>query len=106
MPPLAGPVLAALLALSVGACGDGAMVVRGIVVDVQQPSFTQVDGFTLRTAEGQLIHFVIGDIPPGNGSFPAIHLRDHLASALPIDVGYVVEHDQDIAIRLADAPAP
>ncbi|MGH2407367.1 MAG: hypothetical protein ACRDF7_04705 [Candidatus Limnocylindrales bacterium] len=101
-----GASLAALLALSVCGCGDGAIVVRGIVVEVQQPSFTHVTGFTLRTADGRLLTFVIGDIPPGNGSFPPIHLRDHLASALPIDVRYVVEHDQNIALRLADAPPP
>jgi hypothetical protein len=98
--------MAALLALSASACTDDGLVARGIVVDVQQSSFTHVDGFTLRTADGRLLHFTVGEIPPGNGSFPAIHLRDHLASALPIDVRYVVEHDQNIALRLADAPSP
>jgi hypothetical protein len=97
---------AAFLALSVSACADNGTVVRGIVVDVQQSSFTHVDGFTLRTADGRLLHFLVGDIAPGNGSFPPIHLRDHLASALPIDVRYVMEHDQNIALRLADAPSP
>jgi hypothetical protein len=98
--------MAALLAISAVACADDGIIARGIVVDVQQSSFTHVDAFTLRTADGRLLRFVVGDIPPGNGSFPAIHLRDHLASALPIDVRYVIEHDQLIVQRLADALSP
>jgi hypothetical protein len=97
-------VAVALMALAVGACDDGALVVRGIVIDVQQSSVAHVEGFTLRTDAGELLHFVVGDLPAGGGSFPAIHLRDHLASALPIAVRYVVDGDRLIVQRLADAP--
>ncbi|MFI5255305.1 MAG: hypothetical protein ACHQ15_07605 [Candidatus Limnocylindrales bacterium] len=98
---------ATLLALVlVGGCDDGSKIVRGIVVSVDQTSFTHVDGFILRTADGQLLKFVIIDIPAGSGSFPPVHLRDHLASALAIDVRYEVDNGQLIALRLADAPLP
>jgi hypothetical protein len=95
---------AALLTLAIGACDDGALVARGIVIDVQQTSVAHVDGFTLRTDAGEVLHFVIGDIPVDGGSFPAVHLHDHLASAQPIAVRYVVKGDQSIVLRLADAP--
>jgi hypothetical protein len=95
---------AVLVALAVGACDDGGIVVRGIVVEVQQSSVASVEGFTLRTDAGELLHFVVGDLPTGGGSFPAIHLRDHLASASPVAVRYVKEHDQLVVLRLADAP--
>jgi hypothetical protein len=94
----------ALVAMAVGACDDGALVVRGIVIDVQQSSVAHVEGFTLRSETGELFHFVVGDLPAGGGSFPAIHLRDHLASASPIAVRYVVKDAQLIVLRLADAP--
>jgi len=94
----------ALAAMTVGACDDGGIVVRGIVIEVQQSSPVRVDGFTLRTDAGELLHFVVGDLPAGGGSFPAIHLRDHLAGAAPIDVRYVVDHDRLLVLRLADAP--
>jgi len=92
------------MALAVGACDDGALVVRGIVIDVQQSSVAHVEGFTLRTDAGEVLHFVIGDIPADGGSFPAVHLHDHLASAQPIAVRYAVKGDQLIVLRLADAP--
>jgi hypothetical protein len=95
---------AAVLALALGACDDGALVVRGIVVEVQQTSVAHVDGFTLRADTGEVVRFVIGDLPADGGSFPAVHLHDHLASAGPIAVRYAVKGDQLIALRLADAP--
>jgi hypothetical protein len=98
-------VLVVAVAVSAGACADDAIIVRGIVVDIQQSSFTRVDGFTLRTSDGRLLRFVIGYIGPSSGSFPPIHLRDHLASALPIDVRYVIQHDENVALRLADVPS-
>lgn len=92
------------LALLLIGCGEDALVVRGIVVAVQQSSPAQVQGFTLRSDAGRLLVFEIGELESGGGSFPAVHLRDHLASASPIAVRYVVEGERLIVIRMADAP--
>ena len=91
------------LVLLLTGCDDGAHVVRGIVIDVRQSSPTQVQGFTLRSDAGVLLTFEIGELESGGG-FPAVHLRDHLASASPIAVRYVTQGERLIVVRLADAP--
>jgi len=93
-----------LLALLLAGCDDDALVVRGIVVAVQQSSPAQVQGFTLRSYAGALLVFEIGELESVGGSFPAVHLRDHLVSASPIAVRYVVTGERLIVVRLADAP--
>jgi hypothetical protein len=95
---------ALLMGVAVGACDDGAVVVRGIVIEVEQSSVAHVEAFTLRTASGEILHFVLGDLPSGGGSFPALHLREHLASASPVAVRYVVKDARLTVQRLADAP--
>lgn len=92
------------LGFLVAGCDDGALVVRGIVIDVQQSSPAQVQGFTLRSDTGELLVFEIGELESGGGSFPAVHLRDHLASASPIVVRYVATGERLIVMRMADAP--
>jgi multisubunit Na+/H+ antiporter MnhC subunit len=92
------------LALLLAGCDEDALVVSGIVVAVQQSSPAQVQGFTLRNDAGQLLVFEIGELESGSGSFPAVHLRDHLASASPIAVRYVVKGERLIVMRMADAP--
>lgn len=92
------------LALLLAGCAEDAFVVRGIVVAVQQSSPAEVQGFTLRSDAGQLLVLEIGKLESGGGSFPAVHLRDHLASASPIAVRYVVKGERLIVIRMADAP--
>ena len=99
--------MAALVALAVAcvACNDGGTVVTGIVIDVQQSGPADVEGFTLRTDDGRLLGFTVGpDTVAAGGTFPAVHLRDHLASGQPIVVRYVAGKDGLVAIRLADAP--
>lgn len=92
------------LALLIAGCDEEALVVRGIVVAVQQSSPAEVQGFTLRSDAGALLVFEIGELESGGDSFPAVHLRDHLASASPIAVRYVVKGERMIVIRMADAP--
>ena len=92
------------LALLLAGCDEDVLVVRGIVMAVQQSSPAQVQGLTLRSDAGQVLVFEIGELESGGGSFPAVHLRDHLASASPIAVRYVVKGERLIVIRLADAP--
>ena len=53
---------------------------------------------------GQLMDFQLGETGTGDGSFPSIHLRDHMASAQRVAVRYVTTDGGLIAIRLADAP--
>ena len=48
--------------------------------------------------------FRVGETGTGDGAFPSVHLRDHLASSQRVAVRYVVTDDGLLAVRLADAP--
>jgi hypothetical protein len=78
--------------------------VVGIVVAVEGTSPAQVDRFTLRTSEGRVLVFEVGQLDLSGGAFPAAHLRDHQASAEPVVVEYRVEGGRPVATRLTDAP--
>jgi hypothetical protein len=101
-----GQLLSALLLalVLVAACDDGAAVTTGIVIDVRQSGPATVTGFTLRADDGRLMDFQIGEMTLGDGSFPSVHLRDHLASSQRVAVRYVTTDEGLVAIRLADAP--
>jgi len=88
----------------VGACDDGGQVVTGIVIDVRQSGPATVTGFTLRADDGRLLEFRVGETSSSDGSFPSVHLRDHLATSQRVAVRYVASDDGPLAIRLADAP--
>ena len=75
----------------------------GVVTAVDQPSLTDVRGFTLRTATGTEMTFSIGTLDLTNGAFPANHLREHMATASPVNVTFTAQGDQRIASRLTDA---
>jgi hypothetical protein len=93
-----------LVMVLVAACDDGAAVTTGIVIDVRQTGPATVTGFTLRADDGRLMDFQVGETSLGDGSFPSVHLRDHLASSQRVAVRYVTTDDGLVAIRLADAP--
>ena len=97
-------VACAAVALTMLACDDGGVVTTGIVIDVRQTGPATVTGFTLRTDDGRLMDFQLGPTGAGDGSFPSIHLRDHMASAQRVAVRYVTTDGGLVAIRLADAP--
>jgi hypothetical protein len=97
-------VVCAAVALTMLACDDGGVVTTGIVIDVRQTGPATVTGFTLRTDDGRLMDFQLGPTGAGDGSFPSIHLRDHMASAQRVAVRYVTTDGGLVAIRLADAP--
>ncbi|MFI5292109.1 MAG: hypothetical protein ACHQ02_04525 [Candidatus Limnocylindrales bacterium] len=97
-------VVLALAIVSVTACDDGGLVTTGVVIDVQQTDPATVTGFTLRADDGRTIIFGVGQTSSSDGSFPSIHLRDHLVSAQRVAVRYVEGDDGPVAIRLADAP--
>lgn len=75
----------------------------GVVISVQGPAAAQVDGFALRTSEGQVLQFVVGILDLAGGGLPAPHLREHLVSGIPITVDYRDENDERVAIRYIDA---
>jgi hypothetical protein len=79
--------------------------VIGIVTSVDGPDAATVSSFTLRTAEGQTLEFEVGQLDLANGGQPAPHLRDHLRSGEPIELGYAVEDGRNVALRYVDAAA-
>lgn len=93
-----------LIALVTTACDDGGEVTTGIVIDIRQSDPATVTGFTLRTDDGRLMSFHVGETSTGDGAFPSVHLRDHLASSQRVAVRYVMTDGGLLAIRLADAP--
>jgi hypothetical protein len=56
------------------------------VISVDGPSVAEVERFTLRSAGGREMEFVVGTLDVSNGGLPAPHLRDHLVSGEPIRV--------------------
>jgi hypothetical protein len=100
-------VVVALLAtcvLLVSACtGSSDKVATGVVLSVDQPAVGQVEGFTLRTSDGQTLTFTVGAVAQGGGAFPPEHLTDHQRTAEPVRVTYRVEGDRNVATKLEDA---
>jgi hypothetical protein len=102
--PRAVPLaLAISVALAVAACGPADMTAAGVVIAVDAPA-GQVNGFTLRTTDGQVMSFVIGTLETDAGAFPAFHLAVHAATLQPIAVAYRVEDGRNVVYRMADAP--
>ncbi|MDQ3492209.1 MAG: hypothetical protein M3452_02970 [Chloroflexota bacterium] len=96
----------ALLALLLTACGSGLsqiQTVEGLVVEVESDSPVAIDAFTLRTDQGEQLHFSLGGVDFGHGAFPATHLREHQALAQPVRVSYRAEGGVNLVVRLEDA---
>jgi hypothetical protein len=89
--------------LVVAACGGQRQTASGIVISVTGSTPAEVSSFSLRTAEGELLEFGVGRLQTGGLAFPAAHLRDHLASASPVEVVYELQDGRRVAIRLSDA---
>lgn len=94
-----------LLAIAVlgAGCGPATKTAAGIVVAVDQASLTDIRSFTLRTPEGELLTFVVGELDISPGGFPANHLREHMATSIAVAVAYEEDGDELVATRLADA---
>lgn len=90
-------------ALVLGACGDAGKAAAGIVVALDAAG-GKVAGFTLRTQQGETIHFVIGELEVDGAAFPASHLAEHAVTLQPIAVGYRVEDGVNVVYRMVDAP--
>ena len=91
------------LGLALAGCGPADRTVAGVVIALDAPA-GQVDGFTLRTTDGQVVQFVIGTLETDGGAFPAFHLATHAATLQPIAVAYRVEDGRNVVYRMADAP--
>lgn len=101
--------LAALGAIAVVLFGCGRddagdrIVETGVVVEVDAVSLTEVLGFTLRTADGRTVEFVVGPLE-NPAEFPPSHLAVHLADGEPVRVTYKQAGTDRVAVRLEDAP--
>ncbi len=101
------------LAVVVSACAPASataqpQTVRGVLLDVEAPSIQKVDSFTLRTDDGQELHFVTAQnfnqgvahlMTPG-------HMRQHMALADPVEVTYRDENGALVAQSAVDVSTP
>jgi hypothetical protein len=77
--------------------------VDGIVLSVDSQGLTNVKGFTLRTIEGYVLTFTLGQLENG-AQFAPGHLGEHQATALPVRVFFRQANGQLVVYRLEDAP--
>ncbi|MCC7366976.1 MAG: hypothetical protein IT306_01050 [Chloroflexi bacterium] len=74
---------------------------RGLVVDVRIATFTQIQGFSLRTDDGSVYELIVeGDVGISPG-----HLREHMLLGEPVIVTVRYADDLQIATRVDDAEA-
>jgi hypothetical protein len=78
---------------------------RGVLLDVVSPGIQQVDRFTLRTTDGQVLSFVAA--PDFNAGVSHVmtpgHMRQHMALADPVIVTYREENGTLLALSATDA---
>jgi hypothetical protein len=103
---LAGVIVVAAFAASRLLGGADLPSETGVVVQVQSASATEVTGFTLRTRDGRVLAFAIGRLDTAPPAFPAVHLREHLVTLVPIQVWYEAEGGRRLARRMVDAASP
>lgn len=77
--------------------------VTGLVIDVDQPSLTEVNSFVLRTDAGEELTFALGALDMTDGGFNAGHLREHMATGSKVAVEFTQSGDSRTATRLTDA---
>jgi hypothetical protein len=68
---------------------------------VQVASFTQIQGFSLRTDTGDIWEFVV----EGNVGITPAHLREHMTLADPVIVSVRYQDGLNIATLVEDVPA-
>ena len=83
--------------------GPGRQVETGIVVAVQATSLTDVEGFSIRTADGRTVAFRITSLENA-ATFPPGHLAEHKVSLAPVRVTWVDDGGAPRAVRIEDAP--
>ena len=75
---------------------------RGLVVDLQIASFTQIQAFTLRTDEGETHEFIV----EGNIGITPGHMREHMLLGDPVIVSIRYTDGLQIATYVDDAIPP
>ena len=83
--------------------GDNRPFVTGAIVAVDAGSLSDVRGFTLRTAQGELLEFSLARLENG-ADFPPGHLAEHQATAEQVIVQFEVVDGVRFAVYLGDAP--
>ena len=74
-----------------------------MVTAVDGSSLTNVTGFVIRTPDGRSVTFRVGQLE-NRAQFPLGHLREHIATAVPVLVTYQDQDGERVAVRLEDAP--
>ncbi|GAC1318413.1 MAG: hypothetical protein NVSMB2_13210 [Chloroflexota bacterium] len=81
--------------------------VRGVLLDVVSPSFSQLDRFTLRTDDGRELSFVTA--PDFNAGTSHVmtpgHMRQHMALGDRVVVTYRDDNSKLVALSATDATA-
>ena len=103
-----GLSLVAILLACAPATPAPTQTARGVLLDVEAPSIQKVDSFTLRTDDGQELHFVTA--PNFNEGVAHLmtpgHMRQHMALADPVEVTYRDDSGTLTALTAVDVATP
>ncbi len=82
--------------------------VRGVLLDVVSPGIQKVDSFTLRTDDGQELHFsAAADFNQGVAHVMTPgHMRQHMALGDPVEVTYRDQNGSLVALSATDVSSP
>ena len=72
---------------------------------VNSTSIGNVEQAAIRQSDGTVLQFNVERLDVNNG-LPAVHLREHVASGIPVVMEYIVEGGQNVALRYNDAATP
>jgi hypothetical protein len=75
-----------------------------VLLDVESPGIQKVDSFTLRTTDGQEMHFITApDFNQGASHLMTPgHMRQHMALGDPVEVSYTDRNGTLVAVSAAD----
>ena len=104
MVAVAGAVVAVVITASLAFGGPSRQVQTGIVVAVQSTSLTDIQGFSIRSADGQTWEFRVVALENAS-SFAPGHLAVHKVNLVPVRVTYVDRNGVHEAVRIEDAPS-
>ena len=74
----------------------------GVIVGVESTGLDAVTAFALRTTDGTILDFTIGQLE-NRAEFPPGHLAEHQATGAPVRVWYRMEGEERVAVRIEDA---
>lgn len=90
--------LFAILLILFSACKDDQRAVRGVVIDIQPRSLTEVSLFSVQDFTGKSWTFETD----GPIDFMPSHIRDHSLSGKPVTVYYQVDQGRLLVQRITD----